>query len=215
MAKPGSIRSLAAHTQAVYERNAALYDARRAKVLFEKTWLDRFLSALRPGGTILDIGCGTGDPIAAYLRSGGFRIIGVDASRAMLDIARTRFPEGDWRHADMRALDLGESFDGIIAWDSFFHLTPEEQRATISRFAAHLAPGGALMLTVGPEAGEVAGHVGADPVYHSSLSREDYAQCLARDGLDIVSFAPEDPDCDFHTILLALKTPAEPAAHTS
>ena len=41
----------------------------------------------------------------------------------------------------MRTLDLGRRFGGIVAWDSFFHLTADEQRALIPRLAGHLLPG--------------------------------------------------------------------------
>lgn len=204
-----ALRDLATSTGAVYERNARRFDAERSKGLHERGWLDRFLALLPKGksggGAILDLGCGAGDPIAAYFVGQGHGVTGVDASRAMLDLARARFPDGDWRQGDMRRLDLPERFDGIVGWNSFFHLTPTEQRATLPRLAAHLKRGGALMLTVGPEAGEVAGHVGDDSVYHSSLAPEDYEAILADRGLRIVRFVKEDPDCDLQTVLLAVK----------
>lgn len=134
---------------------------------------------------------------------------GLDASAAMLQLARAKLPEGDWRHVDMRGLDLGEVFDGIIGWNSFFHLNPGEQRALLPRIAAHLAPGGILMLTVGPEAGEVGGHVGDDPVYHSSLDPKDYREILASHGVDVTAFVAEDPDCERQTVLLARKQGAK------
>lgn len=134
---------------------------------------------------------------------------GLDASAAMLQLARAKLPEGDWRHVDMRGLDLGEVFDGIIGWNSFFHLNPGEQRALLPRIAAHLAPGGMLMLTVGPEVGEVGGHVGDDPVYHSSLDPKDYREILASHGVDVTAFVAEDPDCERQTVLLARKQGAK------
>ena len=200
-----SLADLATRTVEVYERNAARFDTDRTKALMEKTWLDRFASLLPAGGSVLDAGCGSGDPIALYLTRLGHRVTGIDAARAMIDLARDRFPGGDWRQADLRRLDLGQTFDGVIGWDSFFHLSPEEQRTTLPRLAAHLAPQGALMLTVGPEAGEVAGHVGEDPVYHASLSPEEYEQQLAGLGLRILHFVRQDPDCGSHTVLLARK----------
>ena len=103
----------------------------------------------------------------------------------------------------MRALDLGETFDGIIAWDSFFHLTPEDQRGAIARMARHLVPGGALMLTVGPTAGEVQGTVGGEPVYHASLSPAEYAVCLEQNGLRMTGYLAEDPETDLHSVLMA------------
>ena len=198
-----TLSSLAASTQDVYERNAARFDAERPKGLLERVWLDRFLVLVPKGGNILDLGCGAGDPIAAYMRAQGFQMTGVDASHAMLEIARSRYPDADWRLADMRQLSLDKRFDGILGWNSFFHLTQEEQRATLPKLAAHLKPGGALMLTVGPEAGEVSGHVGDDAVYHSSLSPKDYKNIMDGLGMSIVKFIKEDPDCDFQTVLLA------------
>ncbi len=193
---------IAARTREIYERNAARFDAERPKKLHERAWLDRFAALVRPGGKVLDLGCGAGAPIAAYFMAKGFAVTGADNAEAMLVIARARYPAGDWRQGDMRTLNLPERFDGIIGWDSFFHLTPEEQRETLRRIAEHLAPGGALLLTVGPSAGEVVGHVGDDEVYHSSLSPEEYAAILAEQGIEIVQFVPEDPDCDMHTLLL-------------
>lgn len=197
------LTALAATTQDVYERNARRFDAERSKGLHERVWLDRFLALTGEAGRVLDLGCGTGDPIAAYMTERGFHVIGIDASAAMLAIARERFPTGDWRQGDMRDLDLPETFDGIIGWNSFFHLRQDEQRSVLRRLAAHLNPGGALMLTVGPHAGEVAGHVGDDPIYHSSLAPEEYKDALARLSLDIVRFTKEDPDCGRQSVLLA------------
>lgn len=198
-----SLQDLAAETQAVYERNAARFDAERAKVLFERKWIDRFLGLLPEGGLVLDLGCGAADPIGAFMLDRGYRVIGVDASRAMIRLAQARASQGDWRLADMRSLALPERFDGIIGWNSFFHLTRAEQQAVLPRLAAHLRPGGVLMLTVGPEEGEVAGTVGDDAVYHASLSPQAYAALLAADGMDVVDFVTEDPECDFASVLLA------------
>lgn len=197
------LSELAALTQDIYERNAARFDAERGKTLFERAWLDRFLGLLSPGAHVLDLGCGTGDPIAAYTSDAGCRVTGMDASGAMLEIARRKAPGGDWRQGDMRTLDLPDRFDGILAWNSFFHLTRDEQRSVLPRLARHLRGPGALMLTVGPSDGEADGHVGDDRVYHASLSFDAYESILAAAGLRVVDFVAEDPACDFHSVLLA------------
>ncbi|MDJ1018416.1 MAG: methyltransferase domain-containing protein [Paracoccaceae bacterium] len=198
-ADPGSTRE-------VYERQAESYDAARSRAFFEARWLTAFGDALPRGGRVLDLGCGAGQPIAAWLIAEGFQLIGADFSEAMLALARARWPNGDWRVADMRALDFPDRFDGIVAWDSFFHLTPDEQRDCIPDLARHLAPGGRLLVTVGPKAGEVTGTVGGETVYHASLSPAEYAQRLEDAGLRMTAFVAEDPGCDLHTILMAQKT---------
>ena len=136
-------------THDLYDSVAAQYDANRSKALFEARWLARFTAALPTGGHVLDLGCGTGDPIARWCMAEGLYVTGVDISGSMLDIARGRWPKGDWRQGDMRDLDLRERFDGLIAWNSFFHLSMEEQRNVLPKMAAHLKEGGALMVTVG------------------------------------------------------------------
>src|SRR5690606_3842566 len=113
----------------------------------------RFLTHVRPGGEILDLGCGAGDPIAGYLVHRGFAVFGMDSSPSMIAMCRERLPECAWLVADMRALDLGRRFDGVLAWDSFFHLAPDDQRAMIPRFAAHARAGAPLMFTSGPAEG--------------------------------------------------------------
>jgi cyclopropane fatty-acyl-phospholipid synthase-like methyltransferase len=101
--------------------------------------LDRFLSQLQPGGTVLDVGCGMGEPIARHLIERGF---GVDSSPSMIARCRSRFPGAEWLVAHMRGLDLGRRFDGLLAWDTFFHLGMEDQRGMFRRFACHLRRGG-------------------------------------------------------------------------
>lgn len=189
-------------TRAVYEAGAEAWDRTRGRGLSERPWLERFL-ALAPEGPILDLGCGAGEPIAAWLVGQGRAMTGVDFAAPLLDRARARLP-GDWILADMRTLDLGRRFAGILAWDSFFHLTEVEQRAMFPRFARHLAPGGALMFTSGPEAGEAIGAVDGRALHHASLSPAGYAACLEAAGLEVRAFVAEDPACD-RTVWLARK----------
>lgn len=199
------VSGTAPDTQGVYDRQAATFDARRGRSLFEARWLARFAACLPAGGRVLDLGCGGGEPIARWFIAEGFTVTGVDFSQPMLDMARARWPAGDWHHADMRSLDLGRRFDGVIAWNSFFHLTPDEQRAVLPRFANHLAPGGSLLLTVGPRHGEVTGTVGDEQVYHASLSPAEYATALEDCGLRLTGFLAEDPETNQHSVLMARK----------
>lgn len=200
------MRDLAEKTGDIYDRQAAIYDAQRSRALFEARWLARFTACLPPGGRVLNLGCGAGEPIARWFMAEGYAVTGADVAPGMLDIARVRWPDGDWRHADMRDLDLGERFDGIVAWNSFCHLTADAQRAALCHMARHLEPGGSLLVTVGPDRCETTGTVAGHMVYHASLSAAEYATLLERNGLRLTGFLAEDPECDSHSVLMARRT---------
>lgn len=104
----------------LYRTHAREWVALRGEYLFEKIWLDRLLALVPSQAHILDIGCGSGKPIAAYLFAQGCTITGVDSSEGMLHMARQNFPDQTWVHADMRLFNLEQKFDAILAWDSFF-----------------------------------------------------------------------------------------------
>ena len=197
-------------TIAIYEKNAQAWDRHRPRLLIEKTWLDKFVQPLATGAHLLDVGCGAGEPISSYLLGRGFCVTGIDSSPAMIDICRSRNPSEKWLVMDMRELSMDEKFDGIIAWDSFFHLNPDEQRRTLQRFIVHLKPYGNLLLSVGHEAGEVLGRVEGETVYHSSLSAQEYQQILHSAGFESIDTVLEDEHCDCRSVLLAMNLKADP-----
>lgn len=187
----------------LYQRHAHRWDKDRGRSLFEKPWLDRFLALLSPRSAILDIGCGSAEPIARYVIENGHAVTGVDSSSALIGICRDRFPRNDWIVADMRVLSLNREFDGILAWDSFFHLCPDDQRRMFPIFRKHAAPKAALMFTSGSSHGVALGTYRGETLYHASLDGEEYRALLDENGFDVVLHVVEDPSCGGHTIWLA------------
>jgi SAM-dependent methyltransferase len=180
----------------LYERCASDWDAaRKRSTFFEKTAIDRFAPALPEGGTVLDIGCGAGAPIAKYLLERGLALTGVDSSASLISLCRERYPAGEWIVADMRTLDLGRRFDGLIAWWSLFHLSPADQLAMFPVFARHAAPGAHLIFTSGDRHGEAIGEFGGEELYHASLDEKGYRDALAASEFEIVHYSGADPDC--------------------
>lgn len=189
-----------------YERVAVKFHAMRNKSLFEKASLDRMLG-ITPRNTaqrrLLDLGCGPGAPIATYLADRGMAVTGVDGAANMVDLFAKTLPNARALHADMRALDLNEQFDAILAWNSFFHLDHDAQRAMFPIFAAHAAPNAALMFTSGTSNGEAWGHAVHEQVYHASLDPDEYCALLDANGFKVISFRPDDATCNDHSIWLA------------
>jgi cyclopropane fatty-acyl-phospholipid synthase-like methyltransferase len=189
----------------LYERHSDVYDRDRGRSLQERAWLDRFLGHVPAGGTVLDIGCGMGEPIARYIIEHGFSVVGIDSSPSMIARCRARFPDHDWIVADMRELALGRRFEGVMAWDSFFHLGVDDQRAMFPRFAAHAEPGAPLMFTSGTSEGEAIGSWCNEPLYHASLDPAEYERLLASNGFRVREHVAEDAQCGHHTVWLATR----------
>ena len=189
----------------LYERHALAWvgDRGRQKVLFEKAWLDRFIAVAMPGASVLDLGCGSGRPLAAYLVGRGLRVHGVDSSPTMTSLFRENFPEQETTVGDMRQLSLGRRFAGVLAWDSFFHLSYDDQRRMFPIFRDHAAAGAPLLFTSGPRHGEAIGQFRGEALYHASLAAEEYRALLADNGFTVLDARMEDPDCGGHSVWLA------------
>jgi SAM-dependent methyltransferase len=190
---------------ALYERHAACWDEDRGKALVERSWLDRFTTLLPRAGTVLDLGCGSGEPIAAYLIRNHHVLTGVDSSASMIALCLSRFPDHRWLTGDMRHVNLATRFDAILAWDSFFHLTPDDQCSMFRIFAAHAHKGTALMFTSGPKHGEAIGAYRGEDLYHASLAPEAYRELLESTGFRVVAHKAEDEACGGRTVWLAMR----------
>ncbi|EQD49618.1 Methyltransferase type, partial [mine drainage metagenome] len=93
----------------------------REASFYERGWLDRFCALVPSGGSVLDVGCGAGEPIAKYFNERGYAVTGVDSSPAMVAKFRARLPGEQALVSDMRTLSLERRFQATLAWDSFFH----------------------------------------------------------------------------------------------
>ena len=101
-------------------------------------------------------------------------------------------PDQNWIVGDMRSISLNQKFNGVLAWDSFFHLKPDDQRSMFDVFAAHAAPSAVLMFNTGPAHGEGIGSYRGDSLYHASLDAAEYQALLTQFGFEVVAHAVAD-----------------------
>jgi 2-polyprenyl-3-methyl-5-hydroxy-6-metoxy-1,4-benzoquinol methylase len=99
------------------------------------------------GARILDAGCGPGR-IGAELHARGHDVVGVDVDPVLIEAARTDHPGPRWELADLASLDLDEApFDAaVLAGNVLVFVAPGSERSVLSRVAAHVRPGGAIVL---------------------------------------------------------------------
>lgn len=138
---------------------------------------------------ILDLGCGTGFPIAKALVGRAGRYLGIDHSQRMCALFRQRLPAAECRCGELDDLDdLAGPFDLIFSWGALCHLTPDRQRRAMLGAARLLGEDGLLAFTGGgEEAGSCQGRVGPLVVHHHSLGREGYITAAAEAGLALRS----------------------------
>ena len=187
----------------IYQRQAKAWVQFRNTDLIEKDWLQKFLKLMPNGNSILDLGCGFGDPIGRFLIEKGYRLTGVDTSPELIEIAQQEFPNDTWLVSDMRSLKLDRQFDGIIAWNSFFHLPHNDQRHMFEVFKQHARPNAPLMFTTGPSFGEAFGQFEGEELYHASLDASEYQSLLMGHGFKVIDHIVEDETCGNLTIWLA------------
>jgi SAM-dependent methyltransferase len=139
-----------ARNRVAYDRIAPSWDAARSAFFGrERSYLDTLLADLPVPSSVLDLGCGTGRPMAEYVLACGHRLTGVDQATALLSIARERFPQARWIESAIETFRSDECHAAVICWDALFHIPRGIHREILSNAIATLRPGGRLMITVG------------------------------------------------------------------
>jgi SAM-dependent methyltransferase len=154
----------APRTRESYDELAATYTERIFSELagkpLDRHLLNRVAEDVRGHGLVADLGCGPGH-VARYLHDQGVRMLGIDLSPRMIDSARQRSPDIEFRVGDMRTLDLPDgALAGIVAFYSLIHIGEPEMGATLRELRRVLAPGGLLL---------VAFHIGEETVHRDEL----------------------------------------------
>lgn len=193
-----------------YDRICQLYHKRR----IDRFWsvapdLDSFTKRLPAGGSILDVGCGSGY-IASVLEKQGFTVTGVDISTEMLKLARENAPKSTFLRMSMRRLEFPkESFDGVVCLYSIIHVPRRYHLGILKRFRRVLKPKGLLAIHmgwgdyVGVEENWLGGGV---PMYWSHYGRGKNITLIQRAKFDIIlSKASRQKDAT-HLFVLAQKS---------
>jgi len=191
------------NVQEDYEKIADWFDEHRSREFFEKPYLDKVISYLPSQANVLDLGCGMAEPVTAYFIKKNFRVVGVDGSQTLIDMAQRRYSQAEFIVGDMRTIQFDRKFQAIILWHSFFHLSHQDQRNMFVKFHNYLQEGGILLFTSGPQAGEVWSNNGGIEMYHASLSAHEYKELLAKYGFELLLHVVEDKDCGGATVWMA------------
>lgn len=172
-----------AHTQRTvqsYEGFARQYDelvnAKRPPHIEDA--LRRFVQCLPPGGTVLEIGSGTGRD-ADFIESLGVAVRRTDATQAFLDLMTERGQQAELLNVMTDA--LGGPHDGVLAMGVLIHVDREQIDPVLGKVHTALKPGGAFLVAMRKGEGET-NHDG----YHTvQWTGEHFAERLAAAGLSV------------------------------
>ena len=133
----------------VYERSAkeclARWSQRRHR---RPPLLVEWLQCLPADARLLDLGCGGGQD-AGDLAQRGYRVVGLDRTRALLSAGRRRYRALPLVCADLRDLPFQTmSFDGLWAAASLIHLPKPDARRILTDLCRLVRPGGLFAATV-------------------------------------------------------------------
>lgn len=105
---------------------------------------------LKPGDSVLDLGCGTGVMIPFYLAAQAGKIVAVDVSEKMVERAREKFggePSVELRASDALSLDEGERFDAAVIYNAYPHFP--DKLALVEKVYRLLKPSGRFVVAHG------------------------------------------------------------------
>lgn len=114
------------------------------------------------GGLAVDLGCGSG-ALTARLAEKGYKVIGIDASAEMLEIARKANPATEFILSSAEEFSLPHKADVIFSNAVFHWIDAERQDLLVSNIAENLKSGGELVAEFGGK--------GCAEAVHSTLER--------------------------------------------
>lgn len=170
-----------AQTIALYDEQARAY-ADQFEGQKPNPSLLAFIDDMPPGGHILDLGCGPGRAAAA-MRQAGLHVDPVDASIAMVELAKTQYnlPARQATFDDITAID---AYDGIWANFSLTHAARDALPGHFVALAKALKPSGQLHLGMKTGAGDHRDSLGR---LYTLVTQTELAQMLSSAGFTITA----------------------------
>lgn len=196
MTHPDRPQELVAHSyDAIAERYAAWTGDALAGA--RQRYVELLQREIPPGAPVLDLGCGTGVPVARALAT-RYRVTGVDGSARSIDLARQNVPDATFLQADMTQVEFpSASFAAVISSYAIIHVPRVEHAALLQRLAGWLQPGGLLIATMGAveSEGMEEDWLGA-PMYWSHFDAGTNQQLVTNAGFELVEAALDTADED-------------------
>lgn len=109
---------------------------------------------LPKGASVLDLGCGHGDPYMSVLLKAGLKVAAIDASPSLVAAFQERYPSVEIACDPVQdSRFFGRQFDAVLAVGLIFLLPENEQLSVIRKMSAALRPQGKVLFSAPLEKG--------------------------------------------------------------
>lgn len=174
-----------------YDRLAAKWDEWTGTVVpdLRRDYVRQLTEDISPGARVLELGCGTGRPVAAMLAEAhDYR--GVDVSPEMIRVAQANLPEARFESGDMATLRFPpDSFAAVVAFYSIIHLPRIHHASLFASIHRWLTPGGWFVANLGTsnlEGSVEEDWLGSVDMYWSGFDCDENLSMLEAAGFSIV-----------------------------
>lgn len=192
-----------------YDGSSFRKDGKQKKI--ERYFLRKLVKLVPKSATVLDLGCGTGVPVDAYLIQQGFDVTGVDYCPRLITRARRNVPQGKFINQDFSRVSFDEeAFDAVVSLYAIFHIPRKEHKDLFLRIRSLLKHNGIMLVTLGTsdyEYGEEQGWCGAPVMAWSMYGPDTYEEMITNIGFTILESRSEGKptDDEYHFWMLAQK----------
>lgn len=188
-----------------YNQIAGAYQNER-DLLKSGKHLQKFLQLIKPQSYILDLGCGSGDPIDIELIKQEHLVVGLDISPVQIEHAKKNCPTGSFSVRDIQTL-LPKEFeaDCVVSFYTFFHIAREKHLELLKTVNTFLPIDGLFLLTMGDIDFEGFHELYGTKMWSSQYGPQKNAQLLTEAGFEILINTIDTSGREKHQILLCKK----------
>lgn len=171
------------------------------------TYLERLNSLLAFHSTILDIGCGGGKPVDSYFINKGHKVIGIDISEKMIELAKKSVQKAEYKVEDMAELQEGQySVDAVVSFYAIFHTPRKTHQLLLNKINSFLPRDGLLLITMGSLEweGKEDNFFGTE-MFWSHYGSEKNTELVKNAGFEIILDKIDTMGNERHQVILARK----------
>lgn len=188
-----------------YNKIALAY-AQERDMLKSGKYVKNLLTLLKEQSYVLDLGCGSGVPVAQQLIHAGHLVVGLDISKTQVQLARKNCPTGSFSVRDIETLKDSEfEVDAVVSLYTFFHIPRQNHLALLKKVNSFLGTGGYLLVTMGDSDFEGYHQLYGERMWSSHFAPQKNSLLVTQAGFEILTDEIDYSGREKHQFILARK----------